>query len=117
MPRCRRPITQAKKGSFGEEFQVSGNSKGINPFYIILVVTGILFTVTAIGFGIVVVRNVRQLSTIGDPHAGSSLLAWLDAHGVFVMIVQLVILALSTVAAITTDDFWTRRAEKRNKTI
>ncbi len=96
---------------------MSGNSKVVNPFYIILVVTGILFTVTAIGFGIVVVRDVRQLSPIGDPHAGSSLLAWLDAHGVLVMTVQLVILALCTVAAIGTDDFWTRRAQRRNKTI
>lgn len=96
---------------------MSGNSKVVNPFYIILVVTGILFTVTAIGFGIVVVRDVRQLSPIGDPHAGSSLLAWLDAHGVLAMTVQLVILALCTVAAIGTDDFWTRRAQRRNKTI
>ena len=92
-------------------------AKVVNPFYVLLVIAGILFTITACAYG---VMTIKQL----DPHAvgaanfdadrGHPLMQFVDQHGLTVMAVQLIVLAVATFAAMATDNFWTRLAERRN---
>jgi hypothetical protein len=87
--------------------------EAINPFYIVLVVVGILFALTACAYGVMALRAVAVRS--GEASAsGQSLMQFLDRYGMWVMIGELAVLALATFGAIGTDDYWTRRAQQRN---
>ena len=83
------------------------NRKVINPFYFLLVIIGIVFTITACAYGVMTVQQINP-STVDRPHA---LTVFLDQHGFAMLAVELVLLAIATVAAITTDDYW----ENQNK--
>ncbi len=82
--------------------------KIINPFYTALVVVGLAFAFTACAYTVMSFRNL-------DPHSldepGLSML--MKQHGMMILIVELGLLTLLTIAAISTDDFWTKRAEKK----
>jgi uncharacterized membrane protein len=79
--------------------------KPINPFYSVLVVVGVVFAITACAYGVMTVRGL-------DPRNAdeSGLIGFLDDYGIWVLVGELVVLGLLTVAAIGTDEFWTRRA-------
>jgi hypothetical protein len=76
----------------------------VNPFYSALVVVGVLFALTACAYGVMTVRGL-------DPQNADEggLVGFLDAYGVWVMVGELLVLGLLTVAAIGTDEYWTRR--------
>jgi hypothetical protein len=80
--------------------------KAINPFYTLLVVVGVVFAITACAYGVMTVRGL-------DPHrvGEGGLVSLMDRHGMTIMIVEIALLAVLTVAAIGTDEFWTRRAQ------
>ena len=80
--------------------------KPVNPFYLALVPAGIVFAVTACAYGVTTVRAL-------NPHqsAEEGLSQVLDQHGMVILAVELAVLAILTVAAISTDDYWTRRFE------
>lgn len=82
--------------------------KGTNPFYVLLVMLGIAFTLTACGYGVLMLRAARPIE--GETSsAGTALLDYLDRHGDWLMTVELALLALATVGAIATDRFWMSR--------
>lgn len=83
--------------------------KGINPFYVLLVVFGIAFTLTACGYGVLMVRDARPIER-ETSSAGRGLLDYLDRNGDWLMTVELTLLALATVGAIATDRYWMSRA-------
>lgn len=85
-------------------------SKPINPFYVASLPVGIAFAITACAYVVMTVRG-------SDPHQAEAtgLIALLEQHGVAILIVEIVLLGLLTFAAIASDDFWTRRFEKRNQ--
>ncbi len=80
--------------------------KPTNPFYFAALPIGMLFAVTACVF---VVMTMQGL----DPQRAeeTGLIRVMAQHGVAILVGELAILALLTVAAIATDDFWTRRFE------
>ena len=82
--------------------------KIVNPFYAALVVVGIAFAMTACAYTVMSFQHL-------DPHAldqpGMSTL--MKQHGLTILVVELGLLAVLTVAAISTDDFWAKRAEKK----
>lgn len=80
----------------------------INPFYPIVVVAGILFCITAFAYG---VMTVRQLHEAGLPSAGKTegFTEWIDRHGVPLMIGEVIVLGLCTVAAMATDHLCRRK--------
>jgi hypothetical protein len=80
--------------------------KPINPLYVAAVSVGILFAITACAFVVMMLKD-------GDPQVGENagLIRLLDRHGVLILVVELVVLAVLTVGAISSDDFWTRRFE------
>lgn len=82
--------------------------KGTNPFYVLLVVLGIAFTLTACGYGVLMLRAARPIEA-ETSSSGTALLDYLDRHGDWLMTVELALLALATVGAIATDRYWMSR--------
>ena len=76
-------------------------SKPVNPFYAVLVVAGVTFALTATMYGVMTVRGLDSRSP--EPEG---IIAFIQQHGLTLMIIELVVLALLTIAAIGTDDYW-----------
>ena len=89
--------------------------KPANPFYVLLVLTGILFFITASAYGVMTVKGLypEVVETSGEenraPGGQSGLLDWLDENGFRLLMVELVVLAIFTFAAIGTDSYWQQR--------
>jgi hypothetical protein len=79
-----------------------------NPFYVLLVLAGAVFCVTACAYGVMAFRDVRGGAAVVENDSGG-LMGFLDRHGAALMAAEVVVLAVATVAAIWTDPFWTRR--------
>ena len=80
--------------------------KPTNPFYVATLPVGVLFALTACAF---VVMTMQGL----DPQRAEEigLVQLMANRGVAIMLGELAILGALTIAAIATDDFWTRRFE------
>ena len=88
--------------------------KSANPFFVLLVVIGVAFVVTAMSFWVMSLNRLEAASAApGGQATPHPLLAWLEAHGMTALVVELVLLAACTVGAIGTDDYWQRRAARR----
>jgi hypothetical protein len=86
----------------------------VNPFYVLLVVTGLLFGVTAMAYGVmstVALHHPAAAEESGDSSHG--LMPWLDQHGSKLLMTEVAVLAAATLLAISTDRYWTRRAERK----
>jgi hypothetical protein len=81
--------------------------KPVNPFYAVLVVVGVTFALTASLYG---VMTVRKLDARAAEPAG--VMAFMEHQGVTLLIFELVVLALLTFAAMASDDYWTRGADR-----
>ena len=78
--------------------------KFVNPFYVLVVIVGVVFTVTACAYGVMTVRGLRpELSADGS---GEGLMTFLDQHGFRLMLIELGVLAVCSVAAMVTDALW-----------
>lgn len=85
-----------------------------NPFYAVLVIAAVLFCLTAFAYGAMAARAL-QPTRLGEASAsGTQLMAWIDRHGFRLMLIQLAVLAIATVAAITTDEYWEKRGRSRS---
>jgi hypothetical protein len=99
-----------------------------NPFYVLLVIFGIAFSLTACAYGVMAFRAVRGAvfesdrraaygvnamsdATASESPAGKALLRFLDEHGAFLLGVELGLLALATIGAIGTDGYWGRQIQ------
>ena len=80
----------------------------VNPFFAALLPVGALFGLTACAF---VVMTVRGSNPQHAEDAG--FIAILARHGLTIIIGELAVLAILTVAAITTDEFWVRRCDDK----
>lgn len=80
-----------------------------NPFYVVLVLAGIAFCVTACAYGVMAFRDVRGGAAVIEADTGG-LMGFLDRHGAALLAAEVAVLAAATVAAMWTDRFWTRRA-------
>jgi hypothetical protein len=90
--------------------------KSKNPFYALLVVAGIAFVLTATAYCVMAFRDVRPVAAAherDEPAADHPLDTWMRKNGDTALLAELAFLALFTVGAITTDDFWQRRASHR----
>jgi hypothetical protein len=87
--------------------------KAFNPFYLLLVVVGVAFCITASAFGLMALREVRGPQTFAAAEEGAAdahpLLALMQTHGMTILLVELGLLAAFTFAAIGTDQYWTNR--------
>ena len=83
-------------------------SKPVNPFYAVLVVAGVTFALTATMYGVMTVRSLDARAA--EPEG---IIAFMEQHGLTLMIIELVVLALLTGAAIGTDDYWMRGVKRK----
>jgi hypothetical protein len=86
--------------------------KPVNPFYIALLPVGVAFVVTACAYGVMMVQALSPRAA-----APSGPIGLMDRHGLAILAAELALLGVLTVAAIASDDFWTRRfeaAQRRN---
>ena len=94
------------------------SKKSANPFYALLLVTGIAFAITAMAYGVMALQEARagaldqQVAGQQDKHP---LIDWMSRHGNTALITELAFLAVFTFGAIGTDDYWQRRAAAENK--
>jgi hypothetical protein len=88
--------------------------KSKNPFYALLVVMGIAFALTATAYCVMAIREVRAPAAADEvataPHP---LMTWMHDNGDAALLSELALLGVFVVAAITTDDYWQRRATNR----
>ncbi len=83
--------------------------KPFNPFYPVLLVVGVVFAITACAYGVMTV-NLLSPAQVMTTAPERGLVAFLDQHGVTLLLSELGVLAIVTFAAIGTDDYWARRA-------
>jgi hypothetical protein len=77
-----------------------------NPFYVLLLVLGIVFAITACAYGVVAVK--MSTAQGASRSAGEWLVKVMNEHGLWLLVGELTLLALATFAAIGTDDYWNR---------
>lgn len=85
---------------------MASRGERLNPFYVALVVVGVLFAVTACVYFVMALRALQP----DDGESGaSSLLAFVQRSGGTLMAGELALLAVATVGAIALDEFRQRR--------
>ena len=89
-------------------------SRPKNPFFVLLVLTGIAFSITAFAYFVMARHSLQGDATDPVSNPGLRLLAFLDERGVTLMMVELALLAFFTLTAIGTDNYWCRRAERKS---
>jgi hypothetical protein len=90
--------------------------KPINPFYVLLVVVGAAFAITACAYGVTAMRALRPNRALAQaPPPQSSLVKLMDEHGERLLVGELLLLAVCTVGAISTDGYWSRRGNPPSK--
>lgn len=86
-----------------------------NPLYTLLLAVGVLFLITVSAYGVLTVKMLAPESAKEIIAAQAGIMYTLDRYGVAILLVQLAVLALLTVGAITTDDYWQARGESTEK--
>lgn len=82
-----------------------------NPFYVALLVLGVVFVLSATQYVLMTIRLLEDPAGTSLAEAGG-LLSLFEQHGLEILAVELGLLSILTVGAITTDDFWQRRANR-----
>ncbi|MEM8944439.1 MAG: hypothetical protein AAGD11_04585 [Planctomycetota bacterium] len=85
---------------------MANTKKWKNPFYTLLIPAGAAFCLTGVAFGMMAFQQVNAGRAAIEQTAGHPLFAWLEAHGTTAMLIELSVLAVLTVGAIATDDWW-----------
>jgi uncharacterized membrane protein YphA (DoxX/SURF4 family) len=95
---------------------VAKQREAFNPFYALLVLIGVAFSVTACAYGVMTFVSLRAAEAGQNPAAAASTLAkFMNDHGEKMLGGELLLLAVATVGAISTDRFWQRRAAQRRQ--
>lgn len=91
--------------------------KPFNPFYVLLILVGIAFCITACAYGVMTVRGLHDGAAMGanvsTTESGERLMEWLDKNGFRLMMIEIAILAVCTFSAIATDEYWTKQEAKQ----
>lgn len=84
--------------------------KQSNPFYLLLILAGCAFAITACAYGVMTVRQLAQVRTArwktAESSAGSQKFDQLvDQHGVRLLGIELALLGIGTAGAIAYDQY------------
>ena len=77
-----------------------------NPFYTLLLPVGAAFCITGFAYGLMAFQAVNAGRAVVEQSADHPLFQWLRSYGTTAMVVELVLLAVLTVGAIATDEWW-----------
>ena len=91
---------------------MSDRKPPLNPFYLLCVLLGIAFTVTAFAYGIVMLRMNNRMSSANDAGQVHPLLDLLDRRGMTILSVEVALLAVVSLAAIVLDHYRGKRERK-----
>ena len=96
------------------------SQKFANPFYVLLIIAGLSFALTATAYVVMAFReaharnetiaNATTAVAASDEHP---LMEWMRRHGNATLLTELGLLAICTFAAIGTDSYWQRRVDSR----
>jgi hypothetical protein len=86
--------------------------KAFNPFYPLLVLTGVLFTVTAFAYGLLLYRLLHPALVVAGPEDGGSLMVLMHRHGTSLLVIELAALATFALLAMATDRYWSRMSHR-----
>ncbi len=86
--------------------------KAINPFYVLLVLLGVVFFVTACAYGVMAISDLRSSAYYTQPETAHPLMELMRERGGSILLVELVLLTLCTFGAIGTDQYWTGRNDE-----
>jgi len=86
--------------------------KAVNPFYVVLIVVSVLFVITVCGYTLLTFSTIKSAAEKQEPPE-HGLLTFMDRHGVSLMLAEVAVLAVATVGAISTDQYWAKRAFRR----
>lgn len=82
--------------------------KSVNPFYVLLVLAGVAFGLTALAYGAsAAMWTIDPVRARQSADQGVGLVAAMDGYGVKLLVGELAVLLVATVLAIGTDRFWT----------
>ena len=93
--------------------------KAANPFYVLLIIVGLSFALTAPAYVVMAFREARSredaieangVVAASDEHP---LMVWMRKHGDSALLIELGVLAVCTFAAIGTDSYWQSRSVNR----
>ena len=82
-----------------------------NPFYVLLVLAGLVFFVTACAYGMMALREFR--APAGETAMPSELLTFLNERGALLLGIEIAVLASATFAAMAYDQRLSRREQRR----
>lgn len=85
-----------------------------NPFYTLLIPVGAVFCLTGIAYGMMAFQQVNAGREAVEQTAEHPLFVWLQAHGSTAMLVELAVLAVLTIGAIATDEWWMGKQPDRS---
>ena len=88
------------------------NKEPTNPFYIVLVVVGIVFFVTASTYFVMTMRADRFGRDARTAQPANALMRFMDEHGGKLLTGELLLLGICTIAAIASDGYWARHYER-----
>lgn len=80
-----------------------------NPFYVLLVIAGTVFLVTAFAYGWMLFQETRPAEDGATPFAEHPLFVIMQRYGNAALLIELTLLAALTFAAMATDEYWPRR--------
>ncbi len=83
-----------------------------NPFYTLLIPVGLAFVVTGFAYGFMAFQMVNTGASGAERFADHPLFTWLRTHGTTAILVELAVLAVLTIGAISTDHLWTQEDKK-----
>jgi hypothetical protein len=95
-----------------------------NPFYVLVVVAGTAFALTASGYFVMSYRAIQGPAQGGESASGGRLsesasggplMAFIDMHGLQLMVGELGLLAVATIGAIGTDHWWNPPKVAKNR--
>jgi len=89
------------------------NKRAINPFYVLSVVAGVLFAITACAYSLMMLVAIRNGALPPAGESGHELMAYLNRHGVTLMAAEVAALAVLTVSAIGLDHVRLRQSDVR----
>lgn len=93
---------------------MSRRTEPVNPFYVLLIVVGTAFTLTACAYGVMMFKATQSVGRI-DLGPPEGLLGWLHLYGAKMLTGELLVLGVATVGAIVLDDRRIKRRERDKK--
>ena len=93
--------------------------KPVNPFYLLLLIAGCAFAITACAYGAMTVRELGQSRlprsmSQENPVNGQGFNELMDQHGLSIMIVELALLGIGTFGAIAYDQRLDAKESEQN---